>query len=63
MCWVLLGTQFQLENRMIQCEAKDPELGTGLGKREAEQVGGGKRLRKKGAALPKPLDRTVAGGA
>ena len=48
---------------MITCVAKDPELNTALDKREAEQVGGGKRLRKEEAALPKPLDRAEAGGA
>ena len=48
---------------MITCEAKDPQLNTALGKKEAEQVGGGKRLRMEGTALPKPLDRTVADGA
>ena len=45
---------------MITCVAKDPELNTALDKREAEQVDGGNRLRKEAAALPKPLDRTVA---
>jgi hypothetical protein len=62
-CWALLGTEFQLENKMIRCKAKDPELNTTLDKRESKQVNGGKRLRKEEAALPKPLDRAGAGGA
>ena len=64
-CWALLGTEFQLEDKMIKCEAKDPELNTAPDKREAEQVGGCKRLRKEEDALPKPepLGRVGAGGA
>ena len=34
--WPLLATEFQLENRMTHCEAKDPELNTALDKREAD---------------------------
>ena len=62
-CWALLGTKFQLENRMIKCEAKNPELNTALDKRESKQVGGGKRLKKEETALPKPLDRAETCGA
>ena len=62
-CWALLDTEFQLENKTIRCEAKVPELNTALDKRETEQMGGGKRLRKEKVVLPKPLDRTVTGGA
>ena len=47
---------------MIRCKANDPELNTTLDKRESKQVGGGKRLRKEEAALPKPLDRAGADG-
>ena len=61
--WALLGTEFQLENRQITIEAKDPERNTALDRKEAEQVGGGKRPRKEVTALPKPLGRTVADGA
>ena len=35
-CWALLGTEFQLENRRISIEAKDPERNTALDRREAE---------------------------
>ena len=45
-CWALLGTKFQLENRMINIEAKDLERNTALDRKETEQVGGGKRPRK-----------------
>ena len=61
--WALLGTEFQLENRQIPIEAKDQERNTALDRKEAEQVGGGKRPRKEVTALPKPLGRTVAEGA
>ena len=61
--WALLGTEFQLENRQVNIEAKDPERNTALDTREAEQVGEGKRPRKEVNALPKPLGRTVADGA
>ena len=37
-CWALLGTEFQLENRMVHYEAKSPELNTALDKRDAEQI-------------------------
>ena len=61
--WALLGTEFQLEKRQIIIEAKDPERNTGLDRREAERVGGGKRPRKEVVALPRPLGSTVADGA
>jgi hypothetical protein len=61
--WALLGTEFQLENKMINIEAKDPERNTALDRREAGLVGGGKRPRKEVVALPKPLGSVVAGGA
>ena len=53
--WALLGTQFQSESRQITIEAKDPERKTALDRREADQVGGGKRSRKEVTALPKPV--------
>ena len=61
--WALLGTEFQLENKMISIEAKDPERNTALDRREAGLVGGGKRPRKEVVALPRPLGSVVAGGA
>ena len=63
MCWALLGTGLQLENKMIIIEAKDPERNTALEKREAEQAGGNKRLRKEVAALSKHLGRKCLGAA
>ena len=62
-CWALLDTEFQLENRRISIEAKDPERDTALDRKVAEQVSGGKRPRREATALPKPLGRTVADGA
>jgi hypothetical protein len=61
--WALLGTEFQLENRQISIEAKDPERNTALDRREAGLVGGGKRPRKEVVALPRPLGSAMAGGA
>jgi hypothetical protein len=61
--WALLGTEFQLENRQISIEAKDPERNTALDRKEAGLVGGGKRPRKEVVALPRPLGSAVAGGA
>ena len=58
-----MGTEVQLENRMINIEAKDPERNTSLDRKEVEQVSGDKRPRKEVAALPKSLGRTVADGA
>ena len=61
--WALLGTEFQLGNKQITIEAKDPERNTALDRKEAGQVGGGKRPRKEVVSLPRPLGSAVAGGA
>ena len=41
----LLGTEFQLLNRPMWCEAKDPARNVALDRREARQTGAAKRHR------------------
>ena len=44
-CWALLGTEFQLLNRPMWCEAKDPDRNVALDRREEKQTGAAKRHR------------------
>ena len=46
-CWALMGTEFQLLNRPMRCEPKDPEENVTLDRprREAGLVGAAKRQR------------------
>ena len=69
-CEALLGTEFQLLNRPMWCEAKDPDRNVALDRREAKQTGAAKRLRgaeRSGGVwgqrgLPKPLGKEAAPG-
>ena len=69
-CWALLGTEFQLLNRPMWCEAKDPDRNVALDRREARQTGAVKRHRgaeRSGGVwgqggMPKPLDKVAAPG-
>ena len=62
-CEALLGTEFQLLNRPMHCEAKDPDRNVALERREARQTGAVKRHRgaaRSGGAwgqggMPRPL--------
>ena len=65
-CYALLDTKFQLANRPMRCEPKDPELDVALGRKESGQAshGAGKEHRREESVLPKPLGKnTGAGGS
>ena len=44
-CWALLDTEFQLLNRPMKCEPKDPEKSVALDRRELKLAGAAKRQR------------------
>ena len=65
-CWILMGTEFQLLNRPMRCEPKDPERNVALDRKEARLVGAAKRQRGVVVVreLSKPLGKvTRAGGS
>ena len=65
-CWALMDNEFefQLLNRPMRCEPKDPEKNVALDRREAGLMGAAKRQRRVERELPKPLDKaTGAGGS
>ena len=60
-CWALMGTEFQLLNRPMSCEPKDPERNVALDRKDARLVGATTRQRRMEVVreLPKPLGKVT----
>ena len=63
-CWALMGREFQLLNRPMRCEPKDPKRNVTLDRNEARLVGAAKGQRRAGVVreLPKPLGKVTGAG-
>ena len=61
-CYALLDTGFQLANKLMRCEAKNPELNVALDRRQAGQVSAGRKHRRVESVLPKPLGKDTGAG-